>query len=81
MFVQIVHYLTKQLEIMGKIKEVAIKQRNDQKIIEAITDEFVDTWSETLGNIIHNRISGLDACDMEAIANKVYDNINKQSVE
>ena len=63
---------------MGKMKEVAIKQRNDQNTIEGIADEFMDTWSETLGNIIHDRICGLDACEMEEIANKVYDEIINQ---
>ena len=65
---------------MGKMKEVAIKQRNDQKIIEGIADEFMDTWGETLGYIIHDRICGLDACEMEEIANKVYDEITNQRV-
>jgi hypothetical protein len=65
---------------MGKMKEVAIKQRNSQKTIEGIADEFMDTWSETLGNIIHDRICGLDACEMEEISNKVYDKITNQRV-
>jgi|21_taG_2_1085346.scaffolds.fasta_scaffold27580_7 uncharacterized membrane-anchored protein YjiN (DUF445 family) len=63
---------------MGKIKEEAIKQQNDNKYIEQITDDFMETWYETLSGIIHSTIPNLDANEMEVIYNKVCENLKKE---
>lgn len=63
---------------MGKMKELLLDEQKLSGLVEQITDDFMESWSETLNMIIHSTIPELDGCDAEVVHNKVYDEIVKQ---
>lgn len=66
---------------MGKIKELQLDEQKLAGLVEQITDDFIETWGETLNMIIHSTIPELDWSGVEIIQNKVYDEIIKQLKE
>tara|TARA_B110000902_G_C14244451_1_gene563722 strand:+ start:320 stop:535 length:216 start_codon:yes stop_codon:yes gene_type:complete len=63
---------------MGKMKEVQLDEQKLSGLVEQITDDFMDSWNETLSMIIHSTIPELDWSGAEIIQNKVYDEIINQ---
>lgn len=63
---------------MGKMKELLLDEQKLSGLVEQITDDFMESWGETLNMIIHSTIPELDGCDAEVVHNKVYDEIVKQ---
>lgn len=65
---------------MGKIKELQLDEQKLAGLVEQITDDFIETWGETLNMIIHSTIPELDWSEAEIIQSKVYENIMNQRV-
>jgi len=63
---------------MGKMKELQLDEQKLAGLVEQITDDFMETWGESLNVIIHSTIPELDWWEAEVIQNKVYDEIINQ---
>jgi len=60
------------------MKELQLDEQKLAGLVEQITDDFMESWGETLNVIIHSTIPELDWSKAEIIQNKVYDEIIKQ---